>query len=188
MQVFDFDNTLYYGESAVDFAVWMIRHNRRILLWLPRIFWNLLKYKLCLVDRESIEQPVNEFLRLLIRDEAELRRTVARFWETHRRFLNQRVIAKIRPGDVIITAGPSFLLEPIHAELKGVRMICSEVDLQRRRVVYINMHDNKARRFREEFGQAPIARFYTDSFNDRAMMEIAERVYLVKRSRIKRIK
>ncbi len=188
MQVFDFDNTLYHGESAVDFALWMIRHNRKVLLWLPRIIWNLLKYKLCLINLKSLMQPANAFLRTIIRDEKQMQRAVACFWETHRRFLNREMIAKIRPGDVIITAGPSFLFAPIRAELKDVRMICTEIDLRRKQLIYINMHDNKTKRFREEFGQTPIARFFTDSFNDRAMMEIAERVYLVKRSRIRRIK
>ena len=37
MIVFDFDNTLYRGESSVDFALFMIRYNPRIILWLPKI-------------------------------------------------------------------------------------------------------------------------------------------------------
>ena len=60
MQVFDFDNTLYHGESAVDFALFMIQHNRRILLWVPRIFWNLMKYKLCLTEQKQMERDMHQ--------------------------------------------------------------------------------------------------------------------------------
>ena len=31
MKVFDFDNTIYRGESSVDFSFYMIRHNRKNL-------------------------------------------------------------------------------------------------------------------------------------------------------------
>ena len=46
MKVFDFDNTLYHGESAVDLAIFMIKNNKKIILYLPKIFINLIKYKL----------------------------------------------------------------------------------------------------------------------------------------------
>ena len=31
MKVFDFDSTIYSGESPVDFTFYMIRHNRKII-------------------------------------------------------------------------------------------------------------------------------------------------------------
>ena len=96
MQVFDFDNTLYRGESAVDLALFMVRDNRRILLWLPRIFWNLLKYKLCLVHREQMEAAINRFLQSCVPDSDTLMRQVRRFWKTHRRKLDQGIIRRIR--------------------------------------------------------------------------------------------
>ena len=50
MKVFDFDNTLYHGESSVDLALYMIRTNKKIIKYLPSIFINLIKYKLCMVE------------------------------------------------------------------------------------------------------------------------------------------
>ena len=60
MKAFDFDNTLYFGESSVDFALFMMKKNKKIILWLPRIFWGLLKYKLCLISREKIEDDTTD--------------------------------------------------------------------------------------------------------------------------------
>ena len=62
MKVFDFDNTLYHGESAVDLALYMIKNNKKIILYLPKIFINLIKYKLCLVDKKKIVAAINDFL------------------------------------------------------------------------------------------------------------------------------
>ncbi len=41
------------------------------------------------------------------------------------------------------------------------------------------------KRFREQFGDRKIERFYTDSYNDKAMMDISEKVYIVKKGKIR---
>ena len=188
MKVFDFDNTLYRGESAVDFALFLIRSNRKVILWLPKLFWNLLKYKLCLVRREQMEASINSFLRSCISDPEELLRLTGRFWKTRRHRLDAGIIGKIRPEDAIITASPDFLLRPIQQQLGTSHLICSEVDLVRQKVIYLNFGDRKVRRYREKYGDAEVDAFYTDSYNDRAMMEIAKKVYLVKKGTVRRIK
>lgn len=145
MKVFDFDNTLYRGESSLDFSLYMIRTNKKILLYLPVILTNTVKYKLCLVDREE-------------------------------------------PDDLIITAGPSFLLDGIRDRLGTQNIIASEVDLDKREITHFNFKDNKVKKFRELYGDAKIDSFYTDSYNDRAVMDISEKVFLVKNGKIRRIK
>ena len=49
MKVFDFDNTIYRGESSVDYSFYMIRHNKKILRYVPTILFSLVGYKLCLL-------------------------------------------------------------------------------------------------------------------------------------------
>ncbi len=188
MKVFDFDNTLYNGESAVDLALFMIRKNKRIILWLPRIFWNLLKHKLCLVNKDSMEQTINEFLRVILRDKRELFRQTRQFWKTHFHKLNRNVISRIGPDDIIISAGPDFLLRAINKKLGTPHLLCSEIDYERQRVVWLNFGGNKVKRFRELYGDTAIDSFYTDSYNDKAMMDISEKVFLVRNGKIKRIK
>ena len=72
MNAFDFDNTLYRGESSVDLAIFMIRNNKKIILWLPKIFINLLRYKLCLISRERIEELINSFMQNVLHDREEV--------------------------------------------------------------------------------------------------------------------
>ena len=61
MKVFDFDNTIYRGESSIDFSFYMIRHNRKILLYVPMILINLVKYKMCLVKKDELEAVIDTF-------------------------------------------------------------------------------------------------------------------------------
>lgn len=188
MKVFDFDNTLYRGESSLDFSLYMIHRNKKILLYLPVIFSNAVRYKLCLVGKEELEKTINDYMKILIRSREEILDLVTSFWARNARKLDRRMISLIEPEDVIVTAGPSFLLDGIRSQLRTDHILSSEVDLERKEIIHFNFKDNKVRRFREIYGSRNIDRFYTDSYNDKAMMDISKRVYLVKNGKITRVK
>lgn len=46
MRVFDFDNTIYNGESVFDFYLFSIRYNPAVAKYVPIVVFNLIKYKL----------------------------------------------------------------------------------------------------------------------------------------------
>ena len=100
------------------------------------------------------------------------------------------MLKRIGKNDLIITAGPSFLFEPIKHRLGTDNLICSEVDIDKGKLVYLNFSSNKVKRFREVYGERKISAFYTDSYNDQAMMDISDKVFLIKikRRKVKRIK
>ena len=101
----------------------------------------------------------------------------------------RKILKRIGPEDIIITAGPDILINGIRDRLHTDHIICSEVDLDGRRFAYLNFKENKLKRYRELYGDQPIDAFYTDSYNDRALMEISNRVFLVKKGvTIKQIK
>jgi len=188
VNVYDFDNTLYYGESSIDFSFFLIRNNKRIILWLPKIFWNLIIYKLCLVNRDKLEKTINDFLKIIIKDKDEFLDLIKKFWVKNKKKLNTDIIKQIKPEDAIISAGPYHLLDAIRNELGTSNLICSEIDLDKKLVTYLNFSSNKVKRYHETYGDTSIDKFYTDSYNDKAMMDISDKVYLVKKGKIKCIK
>ena len=187
MKVFDFDNTLYHGESSVDLAFYMIRQNKKILLYVPYIMANLAKYKLCLIDKEKAEQGINDFLKVAVKDKSEAAETVKGFWKENRHRLDRNMIKRVKKEDVIITAGPDMLIEGIKEELGTENILSSIIDPDKREIVYFNFGENKAKRYKEVYGDTPIDSFYTDSFNDRPLMKLADKVYLVEKGRLKRL-
>ena len=187
MKAFDFDNTIYRGESSLDFSLYMIRTHKKILLYLPVIMANAIRYKLCLVDKEKLGAEINKYMKLIIRDKREIRRLVKTFWQTHADRLDTDMLRRIGPDDLIITAGPDFLLDGIRDRLGTQNIISSEIDLDRIEILHFNFKDNKVSRLRELYGNTRIDAFYTDSYNDRALMEISDKVFLVKKGKIKRI-
>jgi phosphoserine phosphatase len=187
IKVFDFDNTLYHGESSIDLAFYLIRRNKRILLYVPSILINLAKYKMCLVDREKAEQEINDFLKVAVKDKYEAAEIVESFWAENSYRLDENMIKRVRKDDVIITAGPDMLIDGIKDKLGTDNIISSIIDPDKREMVYFNFGENKAKRYKEVYGDTPIECFYTDSFNDKPLMKLANKVYIVEKGRLKRM-
>ena len=187
IKVFDFDNTLYHGESSIDLAFYLIRRNKRILLYVPSILINLAKYKMCLVDREKAEQEINDFLKVAVKDKYEAAEIVESFWAENSYRLDENMIKRVRKDDVIITAGPDMLIDGIKDKLGTDNIISSIIDPDKREMVYFNFGENKAKRYKEVYGDTTIESFYTDSFNDKPLMKLANKVYIVEKGRLKRM-
>ena len=188
MKVFDFDNTLYHGESSVDLALYMIRTNKKVIKYLPSIFFNLIKYKLCRVEKKKMIIAINDFLKNALHDKDEIFNSVDGFWQKNLCKLDKKMLRKINKKDVIITAGPDFLINGIRSYLKTENIICSRIDADKMKVKYLNFGDNKVKKYNSIYGSKNIDCFYTDSYNDKALMDISDRVYIVKKGKIKRIK
>ncbi|MER2080889.1 MAG: haloacid dehalogenase-like hydrolase [Ruminococcus sp.] len=187
MKVFDFDNTIYRGESSVDFAFYMIKHNKKIIKYIPTILFSLIGYKLCLLKKEKLESIINSFFSGILDGTESPDDFVKPFWETHTEKLNNEMLQLISPEDIIISASPSDLIEGISEMLNTKNIIGTELDVKQKRITWFNFGDNKVKRYKELYGARRIDAFYTDSYNDKAMMDISRRVYIVRKGVPKRI-
>ena len=181
MKVFDFDNTVYGGESSVDFSLYMIRHNRKILRFVPTILLSLVGYKLCLLKKEQLESIINGFLEGVLDGTDSFVSFIEPFWERHARKLNRDILRLIGPEDVIITASPSILIRGISGLLSTDKIIGTEIDLKAKKITWFNFGENKVKRYKSLYGDGKIDAFYTDSYYDREMMEISREVFIVKK-------
>ena len=181
MKAFDFDNTIYRGESSVDFAFYMIKDNKRILKYIPTILFSLAGYKLCLLKKERLESIINNFFAGILEGTESPDDFVKPFWDTHADKLNENMLRLIEPGDVIISASPVDLIAGISGKLNTKNIIGSEIDLKQKKITWFNFGENKVKRYRELYGSRKIDAFYTDSYNDKAMMDISGEVFIVKK-------
>lgn len=181
MKVFDFDNTIYRGESSVDFSFYMIRHNRKILRYIPTILLSLVGYKLVLLKKERLESIINKFFASVLEGTESSLDFVKTFWETHVHKLNRKILQMVEPEDVIISASPIFLIDGIRAHLNTDKIIGTEVDLAQKKITWFNFGDNKVKRYRTIYGDRKIDTFYTDSKNDKELMRVSRETYIVKK-------
>ena len=110
------------------------------------------------------------------------------FWDKHQHKIKDFYLKNQKSDDCIISASPSFLLDEIAKRLNVSHLICSEVDKTTGKINQLCFSGEKSRLFKENFPDACIDCFYTDSMNDKPMIDISKKAYLVKGSKIKRIK
>ena len=174
MDVYDFDGTLYRGDSTADFVKWCMRRYPRVFLTLPLTGVAAVACMgLHVIDKTRFKAALYRFLPLV----PDIEREVERFWAKR----ESRVMGPCRPheGDLVISASPEFLLRDVCAR-RGLTLIASPVDPHTGRVLGPNCSDvEKVTRFRAQYGNAPIAHFYSDSREDDPLAAQATEAYLV---------
>ncbi|MBR4057634.1 MAG: haloacid dehalogenase-like hydrolase [Oscillospiraceae bacterium] len=175
MNVYDFDKTIYDGDSSMDFYRFCLRSDLRLMRFWPKQLWGLIGYQ---ASGRASTRYKSLFLAYL-RGVRDLPDVVARFWDAHRHKLKGWYLAQKRADDVIISASPVFLLRPICAEL-GVSLIATEVDEKSGALRRRNCRGNeKPLLFREKYPDAVVDEFYSDSNSDVSMARLAARAYFV---------
>ena len=188
MQAFDFDNTLYKGESAFDFALFLMLKKKRLLKYLPKIMKLLWKYEKCKITNEEFLKEFNSFTEIVFKNKDWIKEQTVLFWKKNEHKLYPHMLEKIKQEDYIITASPDFLIEPIKDKINTNHFLCTETDLQNGKITYLNFNKNKVKKFIEIVGKKKIENFYTDSYNDKPLMDYAKHAFLVKKGKVEKIK
>lgn len=170
MNVYDFDKTIYDGDSTVRFFLYCIKKCPATLVTLPRTAWFALLFKLGLCTKTRFKEQFYRFLRHV--DDIDAR--LEDFWQKNEGRIKQWYLNQRREDDVIISASPEFLLKPICNRL-NVTVMASVVDKATGIYTGVNCDGKeKIRRLFEHFPEAKIDKFYSDSHSDDPLANIAE--------------
>ena len=181
MNVYDFDKTIYKKDSTLAFYLFCLRKHPSLLRFFFIQAWYYLLYRLHIVGKKRFKEKFFSFLKGLRGVET----TVQCFWDKNICHINTWYLALQKSDDVIISASPAFLLRPICTQLHIRHLICTEVDKQTGIFHSENCYgEEKLQRFREQFGDAEISHFYSDSLSDSHMASIAKEAFLVKNGRM----
>ncbi len=182
INVYDFDNTIYDGDSTVDFWKYCVRKYPVVLLPFPLACAAGFCCLLGLCSKTRFKEIFYRFFRYVPNINGE----VARFWDNNFKKIRPWYLAQNKMDDLIISASPEFLLS-FPCERMGVRLIASRVDSRTGKALGGNCKGmEKVRRFRAEYPEATIEEFYSDSLSDSPLSELAERAYLIKSGIIKK--
>ncbi len=177
MNVFDFDKTIYDGDSTADFFRFCLRRQPGLSRFLPRIVWGFSLYFLGVWDKTRAKQNFYRFLRAV----PDVDGCVSAFWESYLCRIKSWYPAMQRGDDVIISASPEFLLAPACRRLGIPVCMASRVDRHTGAYTGVNCHgEEKVRRFYERFPEGRIEAFYSDSLSDAPLARLADRACLVR--------
>lgn len=183
INVYDFDNTIYKGDSTVKFFFYCLRKHPNIIKIIPTQFTALFKYIFKIYNKVEFKQRFFAFLRLL----KNVDNDVNGFWSLNTKNIKDWYTLKIHSDDVIISASPEFLLLPICNMLQVKALIASNVDKKTGKFTGENCYGcNKVSRLNEFYhsDNYTISEFYSDSLSDEPLAKLAKKSYLVKHSKI----
>lgn len=181
MNVYDFDNTIYDGESSFDFFCFCILKKKSLIRCLPIAIYVLILYKLNLLREEKIYLMFNKFSKVIVDNKILIENFVDDFWIKNEKKLKIEFLEKLKSDDVIITGSPNFLINAIKDKLNTDNIICTNVDIENGKLLFCCFRNNKVEAFRKVYPDKEIEEFYTDSLSDKPMMDISKKVYLVKK-------
>ena len=177
MNVYDFDKTIYHGDSTAHFYLYCLKTQPSTWKWLPYQGLCAIPFALGIMEKTAFKQRFYKFFRSV----KNIDKTVEEFWNIHKYNIKEFYYETQRENDVIISASPYFLLEPIIKELGIKYLMASNVDRFTGKYNGINCHGKeKVRRFYEVFPDGVIEDFYSDSLSDSPLAEISEKAYMVK--------
>ena len=181
MNVYDFDGTIYNGDSTIDLYLFMVKRHPGIIRYFPSSCISAVKRKLGRCTTTQWKETFFRFLTSVPDMEGELRL----FWKKNLSKIMDWYKAQKQETDVIISASPEFLLEIPIRELGLKCLIASKVNIKTGKFSGENCKGKeKVKRFREVFPQGTVDSFYSDSQSDLPMAELAEKAFLCRKGRL----
>lgn len=175
MNVYDFDQTIFRGDSSIRFYLYVLKRRPDIIRFWPAQIRALLRYRNKKIDKTTMKTVFYRYFAVI----KQMDRMVLGFWEHESKRLYDWYLAQKRPDDLIISASPEFFLAPLCQQL-NVRLIASDVDprtgMNRKRNCY---GEEKVRRLFQKFPDAQIDSFYSDSQSDAPLAKLAQQAWLV---------
>lgn len=181
MNVYDFDKTIYAGDSTIDFYMYCLRKHPIILILFPKQIIGLLGYKLKIIEKTKCKECFFCFVKILKNVDLD----IECFWDEHQYKIKKWYYEIRQDTDVVISASPYFLLNGICSKIGVAKLLASNVDKKTGMFLGANCYgEEKVKRFYEEYPNQKIERFYSDSCSDSPLANIANQSFIVKKNKL----
>ena len=179
MNIYDFDGTLYAGDSTMDFLKYSFKKHPGLVRFLPAMGIAALRhYGFKSIDKTAMKQI---FYRMFTGYDAEA--LLEEFWDIHEKNLFPWYHGKQqKEDDILISASPEFLLQPICDRLGIKYLMASRVDS--RTGIYTGKNcwgPEKPTWLKDQMGITHCDNFYSDSYSDQPLAEIADKAWIVEK-------
>ena len=175
MNVYDFDGTIYPTDCTIDFCFWcMSRHPKLWFTFFPKAVKNLLLRKIGKMTEATMQREFFGYLTLV----DDFDEQIERYWDKNEKRIASWYLAQKQPDDLIISASPNCVIDPIAKRL-GVRYMATDFD--REYGVFLNKmkYAKEKARYIIDQGFPMIENFYSDSLADTPLALLAEKAHLV---------
>ena len=175
MNVYDFDGTIFPSDCSIGFCVWcMNRHPKLWFTFAPKAIFNLLRLKMGSMPEYLMQRKFFGYLTLI----DDFDDQIERYWNKNEKKIASWYLAQKRDDDLIISASPTCIIEPIAKRL-GVNFMATEYDREFGVLVNNLMYAKEKAKYIYDHGFPLIENFYSDSLADTPLALCAEKAFLV---------
>lgn len=176
MNVYDFDKTIFYPDSMLQFAAFCLkRHPKLCFSYLPGLLKVLIKNLLGKEKETVLHARLNSIVRYLENPDED----VEKYWLKYEKNISEWYLRQKKSDDLIISASPEYLLKPLTDKL-GIQLIATIVDKETGLMIgNVRIAREKAKYIIEK-DMPLIDNFYSDSLSDTPLALLAEQAFIVK--------
>lgn len=180
INVYDFDGTIYRGDSSFHFWLFCLLRRPYIIILLPWQLIGLIFFMTGIFSGAKGKTMFFSFLKIVNGG-----KMVEKFWKNNESRINSWFLPENRDSDlrtVVCSASPEFLLEPICKKYKADLLIGTVTDIKTGKISGNNCKNTeKIRRIGEQVPNFKIHTMYSDSIPaDGPLFDLAENRILVK--------
>ena len=175
MNVYDFDGTIFPKDCSIGFCFWcMRRHPKLWFTFFPKAIKNLILKKMGKMPEYLMQRKFFGYLTLI----DDFDEQIERYWDKNEKRIASWYLAQKRPDDLIISASPICIIEPIAKRL-GVNYVATDYDREFGVFLDNMMYAKEKAKYIIDHGFPMIENFYSDSLADTPLALCAEKAHLV---------
>ena len=178
MNIYDFDNTIFKGDSSIKFVKYsLLRHPFIVSISIIKAGIQFIKKLFHKSNLGLIKSELFSF----VKDIKDLDEYVKTFVIKKQKYIKKFYLEQQKEDDVVISASFDFIIKPFCDSLGIKNVIATKYDVKKGHIIGLNCKGKeKIRRFKEIFKVVKVNNAYSDSLSDLPMFEIAQNGYLVK--------
>lgn len=181
MTAYDFDKTIYDGDSSTDFFVYMIFSRPYLLLFFP---WFLLVFALYGMKILS-KKKTKECLFFFVPWFSNIDKIVDKFWEKNANKIFNWYAEQKQDDDLIVSASLGFIIKPLLEMLNVTNFIATNYNVKTGKIIGENCYGKqKVIETERIYKGQKITAYYSDSLSDLPMMQYAKKGYLVQKEQV----
>ncbi len=175
MNVYDFDGTIFPGDCSIGFCFWcMKKHPKMWFTFAPKMIGTAIKRITGKIPEYLFQRKFFGYLTMV----DDFDEQIVRYWDKNEKKISDWYLKQKKPDDLIISASPTCIIEPIANRL-GVNCMATEFDRQFGVFLNNHMYAKEKAKYMIDNGFPLIENFYSDSLADTPLALCAEKAHLV---------
>lgn len=179
MNGYDFDDTIFRGNSTRRFCIYCMVHFPYLVIMIPVLLLAVILRALHILGKNSYLHMLEWYIALVPHAD----RVTERFWDKNINRIADWYLAQRRDDDIVVSASPEFIVKPACDRL-GVKCIATQLTTRCKLLQPHCYGEQKVAVFQRRFPDTPLSSYYSDSLSDVPMFKFAKRGYFVKRGKV----